>query len=414
MVKFDRPMLLAALGVILLICGGATQPPASSPAPLPLGIQNHPAPADFTRRPVRLPVYKPNNSEDPWKVDLRSMDLTSFDLTGRKADLLFASFDDQTRWPGRLPEGFNPKHIMELGRNPGLGVRALHEKGITGKGVGLAIIDQTLLVEHIEYQDRLRHYEENNIVGGPPASMHGAAVASIAVGKHVGVAPEADLYYIAQSNGKRAASGKGWDFDFTSLAQSIERILEINHALPDGKKIRVISISVGWQPRQKGYQEVSRAVEKAKEDGVFIVSSSLAQTFGLHFNALGRSPLSDPELARSYEPGLFWQKIYYDDPERLVPTGSLLVPMDSRCTASPTGAQDYVFYREGGWSWSIHYIAGLYALACQVKPDVTPDLFWRTALETGVTIPLQKDGKTYKLGRIAQPAALMAKLAAMK
>ena len=31
--------------------------------------------------------------------------------------------------------------------------------------------------------------------------MHGPAVASIAVGKTVGVAPEADLYYISSVNG---------------------------------------------------------------------------------------------------------------------------------------------------------------------------------------------------------------------
>ena len=31
-------------------------------------------------------------------------------------------------------------------------------------------------------------------------------------------------------------------------------------------------------------------------------------------------------------------------------------------------SNEYVFYREGGWSWSIPYIAGVYALAAQVKP----------------------------------------------
>lgn len=34
------------------------------------------------------------------------------------------------------------------------------------------------------------------------------------------------------------------------------------------------------------------------------------------------------------------------------------------------------------------YLAGLYALACQVAPDVTPDEFWATALETGTPIDL--------------------------
>jgi hypothetical protein len=58
--------------------------------------------------------------------------------------------------------------------------------------------------------------------------------------------------------------------------------------------------------------------------------------------------------------------------------------MDSRTTASPTGKEDYVFYRQGGWSWAIPYLAGMYTLAVQVKPDITPEEFWDTALNTGV------------------------------
>ena len=59
--------------------------------------------------------------------------------------------------------GFNPDSIMEIGKNPGLNVRKLHKAGITGKGVGIAIIDQNLLVDHCEYKDQLRMYEEIHV-----------------------------------------------------------------------------------------------------------------------------------------------------------------------------------------------------------------------------------------------------------
>jgi hypothetical protein len=88
----------------------------------------------------------------------------------------------------------------------------------------------------------------------------------------------------------------------------------------------------------------------------------------------------------------------------------LLVPMDSRTTASPGGPDEYVFYREGGWSWSIPYIAGVYALAAQVKPSITPDEFWSLALETGRTIQLQHNGETIAFGPILDPAALIKSL----
>ena len=84
-----------------------------------------------------------------------------------------------------------------------------------------------------------------------------------------------------------------------------------------------------------------------------------------------------------------------------------MVPMDSRCVASPTSQQDYVFYAQGGWSWCVPYLAGLYALACQVKPTVTPEEFWSVGLETGKTITIDKDGKTYQLGKIVDPVALL-------
>jgi hypothetical protein len=81
--------------------------------------------------------------------------------------------------------------------------------------------------------------------------------------------------------------------------------------------------------------------------------------------------------------------------------------MDSRTTASPTGVEDYVFYREGGWSWSIPYLAGMYALAAQVNPDITPEEFWETALKTGRTIQLPHDGKDYEFGVILDPQTLI-------
>ena len=114
---------------------------------------------------------------------------------------MHSDFDTKTNWPKSLPDGFNPDSIMEIGKNPGLNVRKLHKAGITGKGIGIAIIDQNLLVDHYEYKDQLRMYEEIHAPKKSTAQLHGTAVASIAVGKIVGVAPEADLYYISSITG---------------------------------------------------------------------------------------------------------------------------------------------------------------------------------------------------------------------
>lgn len=63
--------------------------------------------------------------------------------------------------------------------------------------------------------------------------------------------------------------------DFTWLAKSIDRILEVNESLPKDKKIRVISVSVGWTPVTKGYKAVQEAVVRAKQQGIFVVSTSI-------------------------------------------------------------------------------------------------------------------------------------------
>jgi len=236
--------------------------------------------------------------------------------------------------------------------------------------------------------------------------MHGSAVASIAVGKSVGVAPEADLYYIATPFSE--IKNNGTELNFTWLAQAINRVLEINELLPEENKIRVISISVAWNEGQKGYTEVTEAVKEAKKQGIFVVSAALPQTYDYFIGDLGRSPLNDSNEFSSYEPSVWYAKDFYNG-SRLA-QDILLVPADSRVTASPTGIEDYVFYRQGGVSWSIPYMAGLYALACQVKPDVTPGAFLSEALKTGETITLEKNDKKYKLGKIISPLEIITNL----
>jgi hypothetical protein len=339
----------------------------------------------------KLPKYDPANAADPYQIDLRSYDLSGLDLLDRFNDLQYASFDSDTKWPSALPKDYDPQKIMDLGKNPGLNVRALHDKGITGKGVGIAIIDQALLVDHIEYKDNVKFYEEIHWPEKSPAQMHGPAVASIAVGMNVGVAPEADLYYIAEQHGERNKDGN-FEPDFTYVAQSIDRILEVNKSLSDESKIRVISISVGWLKTTKGYEEVNKSIEEAKKQGVFVISSALFDTYGYYMQGLGRYIYSNPDDVKSYTPGLFWSNEYYKSTDYFAEleksrnikfNGILLVPMDSRTTASPTGKEDYAFYGPGGISWAIPYLAGVYTLCCQVKPSITPEIFWTKALETG-------------------------------
>jgi hypothetical protein len=96
------------------------------------------------------------------------------------------------------------------------------------------------------------------------------------------------------------------------------------------------------------------------------------------------------------------------------PGKRLCVPMDGRTVASQMGRDEYTHYDNSGWSWSVPWIAGLYALACQVQPEITPERFWSVALTTGRTIELEHDGAKIPFGTLADPNRLIETLEGMK
>jgi hypothetical protein len=290
---------------------------------------------------------------------------------------------------------------IEIGKNPGLGIRSLHAKGITGRGVGIAIIDQTLLVDHQEYVDQLQLYEETEDIKGDwsNAQMHGPAVASLAVGKTVGVAPETDLYYI----GSAMCNEPNNQRNYLCYAKGVYRIIEINEQLPEDRKIRALSMSIGFREEDKGYAQIMEAIEEARAAGLFVISANDVSVPGTQFIGLSRDPLGNPDDFPSYGPGP-WAEYFYDGN---FPAGFLMVPMGNRTAASQGGADRYTYYRDGGISWAIPYIAGMYALVVQVDPSITPDEFWELAMETGEMIELEHEGEMFLLGPILNPSALI-------
>ncbi len=236
-----RSILFLILILAVLVACGVPSTPANAPTPegksvtatplpnLPaLSIVRHPSPADYSSmvnpNPTPPAKFDPD-SDNFFQNDYRSSNLSALDLTQSLEGLLTSDFDSQTVWPPaeKLPAGFDPQKIMELGKDPGLGVRQMHTQGITGLGVGIAIIDQPMLVDHQEYMSQLRLYEEINIDPGTESQMHGPAVASIAVGKTVGVAPEADLYFIADWPGTWTVTTGKFDYDFSYLAKAVRK-----------------------------------------------------------------------------------------------------------------------------------------------------------------------------------------------
>ena len=407
----SRVLLLLVIIINFAFSQSASQVTKIIVVDAPKNIDRFPSPSDFS--PMHHQLYQSIEEtkklpRSPFLFDLRSADLSLSQLNDAVPQLFSATFDSRTRWPKILPKDFDPKKVIELGKNPGLGIRDLHKEGINGHGIGIAIVDSSLLVEHDEYNSNLRLYSERHLGREEQnASMHGSAVASIAVGHETGVAPGANLYYFAETDG--VYEGDKWIPDLTYLAKTILRIIKINRRLPIQNKIRVISFSSGWESGVRGYKLLMDSIHQAERDHIFFISSNLSITsrISMKFQGLGREPYADPDDPHSYRAGHFWERTAISTNSDLSQNLQLIIPMDSRCVASPTGRGDYVFYRSGGWSWVIPYLAGLYTLACQVDPGITPEKFWTLALKTGYTIPVDSGETSYVLKFIPNPKAII-------
>jgi len=402
--------LLLGLAVLLILSGCAQN------ETLPVELQRDIKPLALERTTLNtLPEYNPFSGK-LMQVDLRGYDLTRLALRDSYEELMHADFDTVTKWPYWLPEGFNPKKILETGKNPGLGIDALHGEGITGRGVGVAIIDDVLLPGHEEYRHALKHYEEISLVGDEPASVTGCRQASLLVGKSTGVAPEAELYYIAVTSAVTGDFGTqnvilfpNYDLriNYDPLVMAINRVVELNEELEEGHKIRVLCI--GYDLSQIYHKQLETALEEAKHAGIFVVSTTLYETydFQMDFNGLGRDPLAEPDRLDSYRPGHAWELKLFTFGRYIRALEGLLVPMDSRTAAAPTGEGHYAYYAQNDRTVCVPYIGGLYALACQVNPSITPEAFWEAALKTGDAITVEHNGRPFTIKKIVNPIALM-------
>ena len=376
----------------------------------------------------------PTGSHDNIK-DARDCDISCLNLT--KEQLLNLTIDKTTVMSEEQRAIIN--EYTEKMKDPGLGIRALHEQGFTGKGVKMAIIDQPL-GEHQEYSDNIAEHHDINCdeIGWTNASMHGAAVTSIAAGKTTGVAPDASVNYysavnltkdpkdielyrtnilneIANNQGNEKYIKKLQDkldkidpkFGVSSnvpYVEALNRILDENEKLPQDERVSVVSISWGFDKFAPGYEELQQALARAKEQGVFIVSTALDEHYGMDTCGANRNPEADPDNSESYEAGAFWK----DDTEPITENKDkfLLIPMDHRTVADYTDNSSYRYEgNDGGMSWSTPWLAGMYVLAKQANPDITPEEFWEKALETSDECKNNDSGEY--VGRLINPQKLI-------
>jgi subtilisin family serine protease len=305
--------------------------------------------------------------------DVRFKDMSKLDLSTRLGLPATLWFNQKTVWPANMPVATGD--LLAGAMNPGLGVHKLHQDGLTGKGVNVAIIDQPLYQDHPEFSGKIAAYQD---VGcGSESSMHGPAVASLLVGTKCGTAPDARIYYVAAPS---------WTADTAYQAKALDWIVRQNAQLPPNKKIRVVSISAApsgpGSPFKKSTEQWDPACERAEKAGILVLDCTGHHGFigPCYYDAADPDNLAKCKAGFPSRPGLGDS------------TGSqsqrILVPCSPRATAEEyvKGQCGYQYCGQGGLSWSIPYCAGVLALGWQARPELAAqemrDLLFKAAYKT--------------------------------
>ena len=246
--------------------------------------------------------------------------------------------------------------IMNLGMNPGLGIRSLHATGITGQGVTVAIIDQNLITDHPEFKGKIVKYHDfGTDQPSDKGSMHGPSVTSLLVGENVGTAPGAKVYYAAVPS---------WFTDAQYYADALDWIIAENEKLPKDQKIRVVSVSSipsGMWSEYKNQEVWDAAYERAIKAGILVLDCTYEHGY------------TNPCTLDMYDPDNVAKCIPQWNGPINPPHKRIYVPMSHRSMAieNATPVFSYQYVGQGGISWTVPYLSGVLAMGWQVNPALT-------------------------------------------
>jgi len=310
-------------------------------------------------------ISRPEGAIDRFS-DLRVFSFTSTPKVGKdsivvKEDIITFTFNEGTDF-GKYND--YAKEILEKGKNPGLGVREIHSKGITGKGVRVAIIDQSMHLNHPELKGKVLEYfvaEDNQekstqIAHGTRGSMHGPAVTSLLAGETIGTAPGVQIYYAEVSG----SNPTGQHF-----ADSLRWIIEKNRNLPENDKIRIVSVSYYPLGLEDG-EEWMKAVSEARENNILVldVSSFIGPC---HYD------IKEPDNFDKVKPGFAHIEMTTEAAAQYIT--KVLAPTSRRTLAEQYADENASFHYDGGSagiSWAVPYAAGVLALGWEIKPELSP------------------------------------------
>jgi serine protease AprX len=272
-------------------------------------------------------------------------------------------------------------------------------RGVTGKGVGVAVIDSGISGDIADFKAKDGSSRVTNVIASPGATTagdpvgHGTHVAGIIAGntsghpnqfngKYVGIAPEADLVAVKTSDD----AGNSTVLDVINALQFVvDRKDELN--------IKVVNLSVSSDtPGSYVTDPLAAAVEFAWHSGLVVVAA--VGNRGDAADAVQYAPGNDPYVISVGATDEVGTRTPADDviasfssrgvtqdgfakPEVVAPGAKIVAPLAAGSAfaqfAPATSLVEGAYVRVGGTSMAAPVVAGAAALVLQARPDLNPD-----------------------------------------
>jgi serine protease AprX len=404
-----RGRLIAVLAaVVALLAPGASAAQAAPSARARLASVARGAPA---RQVVAIAQFKPGFSERRARRLVRAHH-------GRVATDLSLIHGLAVKLPAREARALSrSRHVVALSLNAkvhGQGVNSgqlsttfpktiradkLWRLGITGRGVGVAVIDTGVAGDAADFRgaDGSSRVVANVVTNAGAATAgdgygHGTHVAGIIAGnsfnrpagdplhgRYVGVAPDASLIAIKASDD----AGNSTVLDvIRGIAFAVDHKADFN--------IRVLNLSLSTDtPQSYRYDPLDAAVEYAWQHGIVVVAA--AGNRGDAADAVRYAPANDPfviSVGGADETGdhgrgekASWSsggttQDGFSKPEVMAPGAhmiSVLAPGSAFASLCPGCVIAGQYFKAGGTSMAAPVVSGAVALLLQARPWLTPD-----------------------------------------
>ena len=245
-------------------------------------------------------------------------------------------------------------------------LNTVHQKGITGKGVTIAVIDGPVDTSNPALKGaNITDKSRCTIQDSPEGVRHGTDMAIILVSPISGVAPDATLYNYQAFTGSTTSNGS-----CDSNGGRLNKVSAlINQAVEDGAQIISVSQSVN-----ESTNELKWAITNAITRGVIIVAAAGNEALPDDITALGRySGVLGVSAINS--DGTFASYSNWGDGVVTAAFGGPYTTYDVN-TGEPVTVQ--------GTSISTPLVAGMLALARQKWPDATTNQILQLLVHTGL------------------------------